>query len=455
MKQKNLVLLCLLIFISLMCHGCIFFNIDDGQNGNNNGGAGKFAGGSGNADDPYLIETADQLDAVRDHLNKHFLLISDIDLVNYQDGVGWIPLGNETPFSGVFNGNDFKVTNLLIKNLEGELLGLFGTIAAGATIRNLGVVDACIEGKTKVGILAGENRGTIEYCFVRGEVKGHHYHIGGLLGYNNGIDGNVGLVSICFSSVTVSGANGLGNSFGGLIGTNFSGTVEQSLALGDVFGNINVIGGLVGHNYQGTIIDCFTLVNVTGASNNSVGGLVGQNSFGLIIQCVSGGSVVAEQYYIGGLCGWNTGEIVKCFAEGTVWGDSYVGGLVGYHEGTAAIISNSFAGGDVVATGERVGGLVGQATYSKVEYCYSVGEVAGASYLGGLIGAKSSFEGSVAEVIDSYYDLTTSNQTDNAGKGIPKTTEEMKQQNTFTNWDFTAIWAIDEDISYPFLVWFF
>jgi len=54
----------------------------------------------------------------------------------------------------------------------------------------------------------------------------------------------------------------------------------------------------------------------------------------------------------------------------------------------------------------------------------------------------------------SYYDLNTSSKSDDDGRGTPKTTEEMMQQTTFTNWDFTNIWGIVETINYPYLQMF-
>lgn len=51
-------------------------------------------------------------------------------------------------------------------------------------------------------------------------------------------------------------------------------------------------------------------------------------------------------------------------------------------------------------------------------------------------------------VVNSYYDSSISGQTD-TGKGEPRTTEEMKQQATFENWDFDTIWDIEEGVTYP------
>src|SRR5699024_8756635 len=52
-----------------------------------------FAGGDGTKENPYLIETPEQLDKVRDNLGAHYKLIADIDLgvAPYNEGEGWEP----------------------------------------------------------------------------------------------------------------------------------------------------------------------------------------------------------------------------------------------------------------------------------------------------------------------------------------------------------------------------
>ena len=49
----------------------------------------QFAGGSGTAEDPWQIATAEQLDRVRDDLKAHYVLTDDIDLSGYEN---WIPM---------------------------------------------------------------------------------------------------------------------------------------------------------------------------------------------------------------------------------------------------------------------------------------------------------------------------------------------------------------------------
>jgi hypothetical protein len=136
--------------------------------------------------------------------------------------------------------------------------------------------------------------------------------------------------------------------------------------------------------------------------------------------------------------------------------------------------------------GYNVGALVGYMGYnsirtSSISDCYCTGEVSGISYVGGLVGvnqttgitnsystckvtALTDAAGLLALNINStiancFYDKNTSGQSDNIGKGTPKTTVEMKEQNTFTGWDFAGetangtadIWAISstQNNGYP------
>lgn len=49
-----------------------------------------FEGGSGTAEDPWQIATAEQLNRVREDLTAHYILIADIDLSDYEN---WEPIG--------------------------------------------------------------------------------------------------------------------------------------------------------------------------------------------------------------------------------------------------------------------------------------------------------------------------------------------------------------------------
>src|SRR5690625_1938995 len=45
----------------------------------------SFAGGSGTVDDPYVIETAEQLDQIRENFEAHYELGANIDLANWTE----------------------------------------------------------------------------------------------------------------------------------------------------------------------------------------------------------------------------------------------------------------------------------------------------------------------------------------------------------------------------------
>ena len=88
----------------------------------------EFAGGSGTEGDPYLIETVDQLNSVRnylgtEHSNKHFKLDADLklDVAPYNSGTGWEPIGTQdNPFTGRFDGNGHTISNLFINRSSDE-----------------------------------------------------------------------------------------------------------------------------------------------------------------------------------------------------------------------------------------------------------------------------------------------------------------------------------------------
>ncbi len=110
--------------------------------------------------------------------------------------------------------------------------------------------------------------------------------------------------------------------------------------------------------------------------------------------------------YFGALIGSNgTGseksqgaKVLNCYATGSMsqsgtTSSCYTGGLIGRHYHTAAKLSDCYSTVDVTATGYYVGGLVGYVYFyngtATIEKCYTTGDVAAYSYVGGLIGYGS------------------------------------------------------------------
>jgi hypothetical protein len=244
-----------------------------------------FGGGSGTEADPWQIETADHLDSLRQliglaHGDKHFLLISDIDLydatreggIYWHDGEGWEPIGwmidggESNPFCGVFEGNGHIIEGMYI-NRFADFQGLFGAIN-GAEISDLKVLNAAVTvGNYMAGVLAGfiTNQSVVTNSITSGIVHGY-LCVGGLVG------GSAEESSIykCFSTGAVSGSTEVG----GLVGyQGYDTTISDSHSNASATGNIS-IGGLLGSAVNSTVINSFSTGAVT-AMGYFGGGLVG------------------------------------------------------------------------------------------------------------------------------------------------------------------------------------
>ncbi|MFA6610034.1 MAG: GLUG motif-containing protein, partial [Candidatus Omnitrophota bacterium] len=357
-----------------------------------------------------------------------------------------------------FDGNNKTISNLTISSIYAYSFakGLFGFLLADGTnilIKDLGVTSVSLTSTRYSGGLIGFNflygKGlTLENCYVTGSISSSDY-IGGLIGYDYQPTGNSYLtINNCYSTATVNGSSG--NYAGGFIGFIFNAysvtailNIKDSYASGAVSGR-SYTGGFIGQLYThynsiSYIKNCFASGNVTVIGAYSyIGGFIGQNytrynttTYSSIDNCYTSGNVTAASgTYVGGFIGDNyTPEgtaqsyVNNCYATGAVTGSNYVGGFIGRNIRTAGTLT--------------------------VTKSYSTGLVTGSTNKGGFIGAVS---GTVT-ITDCFYDSTASGQSD-TGKGTPKTTAEMKQQATFTNWDFTnGLWTITETVTYPSLVW--
>ncbi|MCF7708645.1 MAG: hypothetical protein K9N52_07085, partial [Verrucomicrobia bacterium] len=94
---------------------------------------------------------------------------------------------------------------------------------------------------------------------------------------------------------------------------------------------------------------------------------------------------VSGDDYVGGLVGWNEGTITSCYATGAVSGGWNIGGLVGSSVGT---ITSCYATGTVSGEGNHVGGLVGRNYHGTITSCYATETVSGDYYVGGLVGSS-------------------------------------------------------------------
>ncbi len=280
---------------------------------------GQYGGGSGTTKDPYLIYTAEQMNAIGanpDDWNKHFRLMADIDLSDYTGTefniiglyVGWNSSKNK-PFTGVFDGNGHTISNFTYDSNGVDYIGLFGYIKGGE-VRDVGLIEPDVQapGSSYVGSLVACNEGAVERCYVEGGSISGEYDVGGLAGWNR----RYRTISDCYSTASVSGDAVVG----GLVGAQ-QGRVTGCYSAGSISqtGSLGMAGGLVGWN-AGEISNCYSSARVWGTTD--VGGLVGTNwgsdDAGRITRCYSTGSVVADSN-AGGLVGLNNDGIVynNCF----------------------------------------------------------------------------------------------------------------------------------------------
>ena len=327
-----------------------------------NGTVDKSWTGSGTADDPILISTAEQLAGFADSVNRgddfsgrYIELAADIylsdstlgDSLKYEwthpigqfqsGGSGWEYTLDTAWFRGNFDGKNHTIYNLFHgttpetpdwnnpDNPFGDLDGidfsgwdkaLFGFVE-DATIKNVRLENAVVTGASKIATLAAEVRGNslIENCHATGYVNA----VAGVGGYAGGLITYLtsGQVINCSANVTTLAMRYVG----GLIGlVSSNGVVRDCSASGAAHCVEYDAGGLVGTN-SGLIENSHASGRVSRAyyqhAYNDCGGFVGKNS-GTIRNCSAKGNVHIYGQNGGGFVGWNTGHIESCYCTGDV-----------------------------------------------------------------------------------------------------------------------------------------
>lgn len=197
-----------------------------------------FGGGSGTAQDPFLLKTKEDVRNFAKYINNmsissgaSFQLYNDIDC----DGLtGYEAAGNDNnPFSGVFDGNKKTISNLTAQD------GLFHTIG-GATIKDLTLSGCTITGTTGsnaagIAVETTMSASTIQNCSVVNstiacKADANNPTVGGILAQSYG--------------ATVTGCTI----------DNVQVKAETTYALGNIAQG--VAGGIVGNASGGEITSC-------------------------------------------------------------------------------------------------------------------------------------------------------------------------------------------------------
>ena len=321
--------------------------------------------GLGTAVSPYQISTADQLKLFRDIVNgaggqtQHTaacaVLTNDIVLNdgtfdangNYTPTTGligtnpekWTPIGkytddgNNTPYTGTFDGKHYAIKGLYVVNLPDVAVGLFGGLK-GAAVRNL-TVDGYVQGCDFVSGIAGDAKAnsTIENCRNDCHVVSEYGADSGSFLYVGGIVGSASDTTIagCVNTgvVEARGSNNFGSVAAGIVGI--------------LYGNA-------------TVINCYNTgeINVTGDKlrEGTAGGIAGKDidAHNTVSDCYNVGAVTVEYTgnsdsyiaMVGGIMGkifYFDTTVSNCYSVGTLKsttgkGTSYIGGVVGITKGT-------------------------------------------------------------------------------------------------------------------------
>lgn len=373
---------------------------------------GGFGGGSGTAEDPYLISAPAHLEHLAsmtnygmDFTGVEFLQTADLDLRGSAQSP-WTPIGTEDyPFRGSYNGNCHTVSGLYVSGQGLEPVGLFG-VAEGATLACIDIAASTFSGGT-VGAVAGKvlRSGVVDCC--------------------TGED----------VTVTVTAEQGSG---GGIIGL-----VLDSESSSGSFSQIGF---------------CSNKASVTGqAYDGRIGGILGRASGGTrVVACRSNGTVSCSSEDItyleaGGIAGtMSRGYLIQCAVTGDVTcGDrGSSGGILG--SGSAVTISSCFATG-AVASHSGGHGSAGIASClessSLIEQCYFGGSLPSGDQRAAIVIASSD-----STVTSTYYPDSLSTIFTNIG--ATKLTEaQMKTQSSYSDWNFDGTWTFveGENNGYPTL----
>ena len=329
----------------------------------------SFDGGTGTAEDPYLISSIETLKGFRDSVNagnayakKFIKLTKSIDLENEE----WAPIGTskEVKFEGVFDGGDCVISNLKISagvnaSANNANKGFFGYTANGE-VKNLVIHNAQVTGGLEVGVFAGTpytSKMTNLKLTGDVQVKGYSY-VGGMFGKGAYADLTDLVVDVKQGSLVSAESGAYRTYVGGVVG--FMG--EGKITVSNVRSNISVAGstcdvggiagiGHYGNTFKNCIVDPGVTVSLTSADAESfqeIGGIIG-----VWMNSATGDVTLEDCQFNGSLfaTGADGGDYTSAIAGNALAGAAYyapsentAGQLVAINGGVTTIVPGSASG---------------------------------------------------------------------------------------------------------------
>ena len=405
--------------------------------------------GNGTGEDPYVISTAEQLQAMSAEPSANYALGNDIDA---SDTIGWNEVADpenetlgeagsqefETQYSPIVersetiyvDGVEVNQTDYQINYFNGQIIFSSApanvtnsSVTANVTVSySLGQVyrgfDPIDTGGTDISI---EGRGnTIQNLYInRPNENG--------VGLLENVDGAI-VRDLSFDSIIANGGNETG-----ALAARFTESRVRNIEINGLVTGTNQVGGVAGVSYSTEYDELSSRAVVRGKRN--VGGVTGRavETPGTGDQ----GSTVIEE------------SSVESTSAGVVQGTRNVGGFAGY--GGSVSINNSYANANVEGN-RSVGGLVGRAQVGGVvKNGFSAVEVSSGTATGAVIGNNNG-----SQVSNFYLDTEKAGQVDAIGVATGDedvtglTTSEMQgdvAEDNMSGLNFTDIWSTTD--GYP------
>ena len=360
--------------------------------------AAGFAGGSGTEDDPYLISNgselaylAQQVNSGNRYENVHFKLTNDIYLNDTTDWELWGTTDSSSAGKAdTCNGSAIEPTKQDEGGKMDEPIAIPVRPAPKTELESDTLSDALnAAGQSNTFVSTGSYPWQVDSTTYDGRTAAKSGN------YN---------VSSSTSSFSTTGGGGFSDSADITVcyapaNTWIAIGTESNRFYGCFDGNGYAVRGIyinTQESFQGLFGfgKCSVIANLGVAESyiygdTYVGGVVGYNgagyngveySGGTVTGCYNEGNITGKRN-VGGVVGYNGGTVTDCYNTGDVTGKYYAGGVFGENGGT---VTDCYNTGNVTGK-EDVGGVAGINT-GTVTNCYNNGSVTGGNPVGGVVG---------------------------------------------------------------------
>jgi len=219
----------------------------------------------------------------------------------------------------------------------------------------------------------------------------------------------------------------------------------------------SMFSGLISYISTGSVKNLNIEIKNSESGNMHLGTVSGWNR-GLIenVNVISSG-YIAGISYTGGITGANYGDIINCNVNaGYIFSDSYLGEIAGINYGNIYGCSVKAILGSYKTTicANYLGGILGYKS-ENFQKIY----ISDSYYAGNIFSLNNNknpvFPGNDININSVYYDKDKLTQfslsSENIFYNCGKTTSEMFQKSTYSEWDFENIWNINDGNDYPYL----